>query len=223
MKKLLVLIMALFILPSAINAQSFGKPFYDDISGHWARVEIEENYRQGIMQGIGNNLFAPDSSLTRAQLAACLVRVFQLNMDNLLFIKAPSVTDLFKDTPDMMWYSESVMIAGYNNIFDVTDGMFRPEDPVTRVEAARAIVNAFKAKDIQVITTQIWPEYRDIKDLSQEDINATNMLFNMGIMKGYDQNFYPGSSLTRAETATILSRTLNVIRISSIEKNKLVP
>ena len=219
MKKLLILLTALLVLPSVLYAQPANSPKFGDISDHWARVEIEETYRQGIMQGIDNNTFAPDSSLTRAQLAACLVRVLQLNMDNLRFIKAPSVSNLFKDTQDGMWYSETVMIAGYNNIFDMKDGMFRPAEPVTRIEAARAIVNAFKAKNLQVITTQIWPEYSDIKDLSQDDINAVTTIFNMGIMKGYNQRFFPGTSLTRAETAAILNRALKVIKISSTGDN----
>ena len=218
-KKLLILLTALLVLPSVLYAQPADSPKFRDISDHWARVEIEETYRQGIMQGIDNNTFAPDLSLTRAQLAACLVRAFQLNMDNLRFIKAPSASDLFKDTQDGMWYSEAVMIAGYNNIFDVKDGIFRPAEPVTRIETARAIINAFKARNIQVITTQIWPEYSDIKDLSQDDTNALTKLFNMGIMKGYNQSFFPGSSLTRAETAVVLNRTLNVIKISSTGDN----
>jgi len=42
-------------------------------------------------------------------------------------------------------------------------------------------------------------------------------------MKGYDQRFFPGTSLTRAETAVILNRTLKVIKISSTSDNLPAP
>jgi len=54
-------------------------------------------------------------------------------------------------------------------------------------------------------------------------MNSVTTIFNMGIMKGYDQRFFPGTSLTRAETAVILNRTLKVIKISSTSDNLPAP
>ncbi|MEG6522554.1 S-layer homology domain-containing protein [Desulfotomaculum sp. 1211_IL3151] len=85
-----------------------------------------------------------------------------------------------------------------------------PNQPVTRLEIAKAINDSFKAKNLGLITTLMMPVYEDTLNLSQEDQNIIVLIFNTGIMKGKTtQNFHPHDNVTRAELAVILNRTLN--------------
>lgn len=52
-----------------------GKAVFSDITGHWARVEIEAAAKAGILQGVGSGRFEPDAVLTREQMAVLLDRL----------------------------------------------------------------------------------------------------------------------------------------------------
>lgn len=85
-----------------------------------------------------------------------------------------------------------------------------PNQPVTRLEIAKAINDSFKAKKLGLISTLMMPFFEDTLKLSQEDQNAIVLIFNTGIMKGKTpQNFHPHDNVTRAELAVILNRTLD--------------
>ncbi len=60
--------------------QKFNKPdnSFTDIEGHWAQTEIMWAIENGLMNGVSDNSFAPDESLTRAQLAVVLKRFYQM-------------------------------------------------------------------------------------------------------------------------------------------------
>ena len=47
---------------------------FKDIDGHWAYNDITELKALGIISGVSEDEFAPNSLLTRAQMAAMLVR-----------------------------------------------------------------------------------------------------------------------------------------------------
>lgn len=48
---------------------------YKDIQGHWAEDEIQYVTEAGLMQGVGDGVFAPDRPATRAELAVVLARM----------------------------------------------------------------------------------------------------------------------------------------------------
>ena len=199
---------ALLIAPGAGFAQA---PF-DDIQSSQALADIEAVYQKGIMLGTGDNKFSPDAIVDRAQLAVCLVRTFDLNYDDL---QLPVLSDLYDDVEDITWYSAAAMITGYNNIFDTGGREFKPQEAVTRMEVASAIVNSFAAKKISVVTTLIWPDYVDITNLTQKQQSDISFIFNTGIMKYEGNEFKPNETITRAELATILNRTLQTLALQS--------
>jgi len=202
---------ALLIAPGAGLAQV---PF-DDVQSSQVLADIEAVYQKGIMFGTGDNKFSPDTIVDRAQLAVCLVRTFDLNCDDLQFVKEPAPSDLYDDVENDTWYSTAAMITGYNNIFDIEGREFNPQEAVTRMEVASAIANSFAAKKISVVTTLIWPDYVDIADLTQKQRSDINFIFNTGIMRYEGNEFKPNEKITRAELATILNRTLQVLALQS--------
>lgn len=191
-----------------------GAPF-DDIQAHQAAADIEAVYEKGIMIGTAPGKFSPDEFVDRAQLAVCLVRTFDLNLDGLNFVKAPAPSDLYDDVEDSTWYSRAAIIAGYKKIFEVTGRKFKPHEAVTRAEAASAIAGSFAAKKLSVITTMIWPDYIDIKNLTQKQQSGISFVFNTGIMKYDGREFKPYEKITRAELAGILNRTLKTLTVAT--------
>ena len=191
-----------------LPVSGFAQTPFVDIKGHWAVQDIDNALQKGIMKGIANDKFAPNKAVTRAEVAVCVDRLFDLNYDDLEFIKEPSPVDFYDDVAAGQWYSDAVLRAGYYNIFNLDTREFAPNRPATRLEVAVAIDKAFQAKKLSVITTQIWPIYEDTIGLSYDEQQTINFMFNSGIMKGRTANwFQPTANITRAELAVVLNRT----------------
>ncbi|MBB6445151.1 S-layer homology domain-containing protein [Bacillus benzoevorans] len=107
-----------------VNSKSYG---YDVI----AAVTDEKIF-------FGNNgEFKPNSTLTRAEMAAILTRAFQLT--------GKGVNVPFEDVPNNAWHYESVQALLANEItFGYADNTFRPADPITRAQFSAFLARAMK-------------------------------------------------------------------------------
>lgn len=63
--------------PMAAIISDLVKPPYKDIKNHYAEESIVKAYNYGLMIGRGNGVFDPDACLTRAELAAVAVNIFE--------------------------------------------------------------------------------------------------------------------------------------------------
>jgi murein DD-endopeptidase / murein LD-carboxypeptidase len=100
--------------------------FMDVPSSHWAVGVVNAVKNEGIFYG-SQNQFRPDEPLTRAQLAAILVRAFDLTKGN------QKVS--FTDVPSNHWaYNDIQILASLGITKGYGDGTFRPNDKVTRAQ-----------------------------------------------------------------------------------------
>ena len=110
MKKILAIVLTavtlLTFIPTTVSADTVR---FTDIDGHWAKSSIEWAADQGLVGGIGNDLFAPNATVTRATMATVLWR----------FEGKPDVngttpfTDLTQD-----WYQDAVTWAYHAGIIN---------------------------------------------------------------------------------------------------------
>ncbi len=127
-KKFGAMILAL-VLAFGLAAPAFAAVedtgFSDVDANAWYAEAVMYCREHNLMGGIGNRQFAPESNLTRAQLATVLYRIEG----------APAVTgtDAFTDTPDGAWYGDAVLWASRQELIGgYGGGLFGPNDPVTR-------------------------------------------------------------------------------------------
>ena len=219
MKKMLFLLLVVIVMVfPGMAAVDLSADDFKDVRGHWAEQQIVAAASLGFMIGMGTDdqgqqIFAPEETVSRAQLAAVLQRTFQLDYGQIRFIKQPLASDYYHDVDDEAWYAESLVMCAINNIF-ATGGNFSPQQPVSRIEIARSIVRSFDAKGISAPMIMLMPFYEDTQFLPQEDINAVTFVSNTGIMKGYNNYFRPESDLTRAELARILMSCISIMAIN---------
>ena len=135
----------------------------------------------------------------------------------------------FEDVNTMSWYYKDVVAAvnyGYINGYETTttttgeDGIpvtttvkeFRPDQPITRQEAAKIIAAVLKAgidekKDI--ITS-----FADDSDIAAWADQSVQFLKDNNISNGYIENgktvFKPLNKITRAEAVVMMGRAINV-------------
>ncbi len=103
--------------------------FSDVDAGAWYAEAVIYCREHNLMDGTGNNRFAPESILTRAQLATVLYRIEGT--------PAVTGTDAFTDTADGAWYNDAVLWASQQNLISgYGGGLFGPNDPVSREQMA---------------------------------------------------------------------------------------
>ena len=100
---LFLTLMMVFSLTVTTSAAMDDTGFSDVDSNAWYAEAVVYCREHHLMAGIDNNRFAPESHLTRAQLATVLYRIEGT--------PAVTGTDAFTDTPDGMWYSDAVLWA----------------------------------------------------------------------------------------------------------------
>ena len=169
-----------------------------DIEDHWAQETIEEWVDKDWIGGFDDGTFRPDEGVTRAQFAALTNRAFGFT---------DTVAHPFVDVPDTAWYAEDVaraVAAGYIEGYE--DQTFRPDNPITRVEAASIL---FALLDPESADEDYLDAFSDSDAIPAWGAQAANAVVHHGLLTGYpDGSFRPGDSITRAESVVILDRSL---------------
>ena len=156
---------------------------------------LDTDNHNAYLQGYGNNLFAPDANMTRAEVAQLFY--------NLLREKDVAITVSFDDVPAGRWYTEAVnTLASLGIIVGAGDGNFYPNSPITRAEFT-AIAMRFTKGDVA-------------GDVSFTDVSPSSWYYRYvvgavryGWIVGYGNGlFAPNASITRAEVTTIANRML---------------
>jgi hypothetical protein len=128
-------------LPSADAAQTFA----DVSNSRWsfAAVEASKEFLTGYYPPSGKAFFDPTANATREDVAVALVKTLHYQPDDL---QDPNILDRYNDydsvSPNVSTYValavEKKLIAGYN------DGTIKPDQPVTRAEAASLLYRVIK-------------------------------------------------------------------------------
>ncbi|CAC9925984.1 hypothetical protein PEPCOX59622_00087 [Aedoeadaptatus coxii] len=141
--------------------------------------------------GYEDNTFRANGNMTRAEAAAMIARLKELDMSN----KAkPEFSDV-----QSAWYNGSinaVVRAGYMKGYP--DGTFNPNGKITRAEFAQMIMAIDKANGADV-------PFSDVKGHWAEA--AIMQAYANGRIAGYpDKTFRPNNNITRAEAVTVLNK-----------------
>jgi len=161
-----------------------------------SRLLITDRHIQYI-QGVGNNIFEPNRDMTRAE----VVQMFF----NLLHDQDVEATRRFPDELEGAWHERAVLaLAALGIIQGQPDGLFHPEDSITRAEFV-AIAARF-AEGLPAITDDT--PFSDVPDYhwAYRYIHAA-VQFEWVLGYG-DGTFQPNRNLSRAEAVTIVNRML---------------
>lgn len=171
---------------------------FSDVEGHWAEKSIQKAEEMKVITGYENNRFMPDSYMTRAELVAIINR----------FLEIQSETDKYiPDVTRQDWFHSDVRKALSAGIIKGdTNGYVRPNDYVTREEAAVIMCRAFYSEADGNVDTLSFKDNDSISSWSRADILT---FVKNGYITGYpDGELKPKNNITRAEIITILERII---------------
>lgn len=171
---------------------------FNDVSGHWAEEEVLELEKQKVIRGNDDGSFEPDKNISRAEFAAICVRATGT--------EAAEYNNSFDDVAADDWFAAEVQAAYNNGWIKGSDGSFRPNDMITRAEAAAVICRVFSDET----PSKEESSFTDSDTFEVWAAEYIGMAEHMGIIKGYkDGSFRPNLSITRAEAAVMLYRAEN--------------
>jgi pectate lyase/pectin methylesterase-like acyl-CoA thioesterase/fibronectin type 3 domain-containing protein len=177
---------------------------FADLAGHWAAKDTEMLAAKGIIDGIADNRFAPEGVLTRAEIAALLVRAAGLDEKAL---SAGAMNDVRADD----WYAGYVQAAVSAGLIDgYEDGTFRAGAAVTREELAVLLTRALKLAGRSAEETGAGAAaFTDSTSVSAWAQDAVRAAQAAGLVNGLeDGSFRPQAQATRAEAAVMIKRYL---------------
>ncbi len=169
---------------------------FGDIKGHWAQADIELLAARGLVQGRAAGKFAPGAPVTRAEMAALLVRLTGAK-------EVTPAQPTFTDVAPGAWYYSAIETAVRAGLFKgYTDGSFQPDATLTREQLAALAVRLTGAA---TGTTQLpFADRADIAPWAEEAVAAA---YAQGLLRGVsDTEFAPQMSVTRAQAAALMVR-----------------
>jgi hypothetical protein len=136
--------MAVF-LERGMNGGDYAPPaasgnfFLDVAVNSFGASYIEQLSLDGITSGCGSNNYCPDAEVSRAQMA-----VFLLKAKHGQSYFPPAATGVFNDVPLGHWAASWIeQLAAEGITSGCSEGMYCPEDSVTRAQMAVFLVRAF--------------------------------------------------------------------------------
>ena len=175
---------------------------FTDVSHSWADDGIQYCVTHQLMSGIGNDLFGPKLTTTRAQIVQIL---YNLEGEPKVSGTTP-FTDLTQD-----WYQDAVLWAYQTGVVAGTSSTtFEPDRPVTREQIA-VILMEYVTRVLKLERTwtpadlSIFPDADSVSDWAKDAMaDAVALGLISGASNGGQTYLEPQGSATREQVATIL-------------------
>ena len=204
-KKFLALLLTLATAFSlAIPASAASADFSDVSTSHWAYSSVKWCADNGIVNGVGNNKFAPDDTLTGAQFSVMLARTFYADE-----------VSAAKSSGDN-WYAAEMRVLENNGVYGFVNVL--TFEKMTLIEDESV---GLSRNQMAVMMSNI------ISDIVELDINAATAkvsdamgspyyglpivrCVNAGLLNGYSDGLFHGDdTLTRAQASAVIYRLYN--------------
>ena len=155
---------------------------YSDVKPtDWYAEAVEYVSEQGLMTGVGNGKFSPDTSVTRAMVWTVLARMAGENTDG-----------------GATWYAKAQAWAMETGVSDGTN----PTGSITREQLA-AMLYRFEGSPAVSGNLNAYPDANEVSDWA---VDAMVWATQQGMINGIGGSLSPKTGATRAQLATMLMR-----------------
>lgn len=205
-----------YLLLDAKNTPVF--PFVDVPDNHWAQHAISRCYSSGIINGIDDTHFSPDTILTKAHVAQALYKFAQkwATFNGEEFVDAENCIK-YNDVSPGEWFYRAINYCTYKGVFDEKSDAFKPDDSISRSEFCNVFYAFLKTHCTENRMNKIlFADSQDVPfiDVSKSDkgYEAIAKCYAMGIINGVSETeFKPDESLTRAHLCQMVYKSIKLL------------
>ncbi|MBE7048964.1 MAG: hypothetical protein E7393_06330 [Ruminococcaceae bacterium] len=203
----LVAVTTLFLLTNTAGVLSKTIVEFSDVTEEhaWAKEAIDTLVAEEIIEGVGNDLFAPDEAVSKEQFAKMLSLALSVEID---FDAAQTYVDVPRDR----W--PFVYIEAVKSYFPLEEDRpineFAPQRPFRRQEVAATVVNGLglSANSNLFNKTVLESQFTDHNEVRAALWDSVAIAVERGILRGADGMLRPNAPVTRAEAAVFIHRML---------------
>lgn len=177
---------------------------FSDINDHWANYEINLLAQNGIINGKSENIFSPDTFISRGEFSKIICNTFNL----IASIDFSPFSDVRKND----WFYSYVNALYINEIINgVSENEFAPYSPISREDVTVILMRIYdKLSGKKIVPIQ--NEFNDSSQISQYALDSINKAARLGIINGKTLNqFCPKDYVTRAEATALVCRLVQTL------------
>lgn len=171
---------------------------FSDLKGNPAETKINSLHSAGVINGVTNDLFAPNAKVTNAQAVQFLVKGLSLTPKT---DSNATASQLFDNIKDNAWYASSFAIAKQSGLTLAKD--IKPNEAMTRAEFAHLLAEALQSKGTFPVT-KMYFMIEDGDKLPSEVNYSLQLLLNTKVLTLDNGKFRPSDAITRAEAAVMI-------------------
>ncbi len=168
---------------------------FTDMPDNWAKAPLEAAVENGLLNG-SDGLLRPTDYLTRAEMAAILVRAFGTT-------QSASVSG-FSDVKADAWYVTQNAVPGavFMEIMNGNnDGTFEPGKNITREQAFAVLARALK---LEAGSSSVLAQFTDAAQISGWASGEVAAMVAAGYVNGSNGKLNPKGNITRQEFAQVM-------------------
>jgi len=200
-------------LPEGVRKKYTG--FFPDVSDNNTFKDfIYALAGDGVVKGFPDGLFRPEQNVTRGELAKFVVNGFGISPTSVIIPES----GYFSDVPQNYGFSSYINTLKSEGIISgFEDGLFRPEQNVTRGELAKFIAKAGNYDPNKYGNTQFFPDV----DSSNTFHSFINTLKGYEVINGFpDGTFKPDTPVTRGELAKFIVNGFDKAFVNNFTNNR---
>ena len=190
------------VTPGTTPAVPSVTPTYTDIAGHKYEEDIKAVTKAGLFEGMGDNKFAPETTMTRAMIVTVLARLQNVDVS--------AYKNTFTDVAADSYYAPFV---GWAEAAGITNGMgngtFAPDEEITREQALTMIARYLKYVGEDMAGNKTGT-FTDLNTASAWAADSVAALVKLGIVEFDSTTLRPTADATRAELANFFANLLEV-------------
>lgn len=185
---------AAVLMPSAAFAQEFS-----DMPDNWTTAALERAVENGLLNG-ADGMIMPDDNITRAQMAAIIVRAFGGDKEADL--------SAFSDVSQDKWYYSEFAKAVSMKVFAGTDDMkLNPDNFITYQECFTVAARLLMLPNADISCLEKFDDYSSVDEWAKQ--NMANVVV-YGYWDGIDNKLKPKDYITRSEFAVLMDNMVKV-------------
>lgn len=175
---------------------------------------VYEPFHKHYVIGYPSGEFGPDDFITRGSVATIIARA---GFDGVPGVEEFTEGTIYSNDAGFIdvaghWAESAISYCAKNGVFEgYGDGLFKPDQPITREEYVAAVVRlAFKTKRLPSSKVDYGAEFLDIEDAGDWAVDALHEAKSAGWIAGYLEGenagkFLPQNSIRRDEAVKIFN------------------
>ncbi len=179
---------------------------FTDIENHWAKSTIEAMANKSLVIGKENNLFYPDSTITKAEFLTIINRAMAY----------PQASTTAPIELNNKWYQQEIAIAIERGLIAKDISGINFDEQITRSEMAVILYNGAQSSPVLNSDSDLTSleTFEDFAAITDQEATQLAWAVQNGIMLGDDTNkIRPSDSATRAESLIMIIRYLEALNL----------